>query len=183
MKSITATSFRSSTALLPPPPPPLSSPYLYNTGISLPKSLNSRKVVRAKLPNYSRRKAVLTSNSKTIVVPTSVPVRVAYELFLAGQRYLDVRLPEEFVGGHVPGAINIPYMYKNITGMCRNPDFVAQVLKHFKKDAEIIVGCQNGEKSIVAASDLEVNGFTGITDVAGGYKAWSESGLPTERDH
>ena len=45
-------------------------------------------------------------------VPTSVPVRVALELLQAGQRYLDVRTPEEFSVGHAPGAINIPYMYR-----------------------------------------------------------------------
>ncbi|KAI9080425.1 hypothetical protein K1719_037539 [Acacia pycnantha] len=39
-------------------------------------------------------------------------LRVAYELLLAGHRYLDLRTSEEFNAGHPPGAINIPYVYK-----------------------------------------------------------------------
>ncbi|XP_022775472.1 rhodanese-like domain-containing protein 15, chloroplastic isoform X2 [Durio zibethinus] len=61
--------------------------------------------------------AVLRGNVRATGVPTSVPVRVAHELHQAGHRYLDVRTPEEFIAGHAPGAINIPYMYKVGSGV------------------------------------------------------------------
>ncbi|KAL2531232.1 Rhodanese-like domain-containing protein 15 [Abeliophyllum distichum] len=118
--------------------------------------------------------------STSASVPTSVPVRVAYELYLAGHRYLDVRTQEEFSAGRVPGAVNIPYMNRVVSGMAQNPDFLEEVLLHFRKDDEIIVGCQVGKRSLMAASELLSAGFTCITDIAGGYAAWTQNGLPTE---
>lgn len=116
----------------------------------------------------------------TPVTPTSVPVRVAHELHQAGHRYLDVRTPEEFSAGHAVGAINVPFMFRLGSGMTKNPNFVEEVLAHFGKDDEIIVGCQLGKRSLMAATDLLSAGFTGVMDIAGGYAAWSNNGLPIE---
>ncbi|XP_010316446.1 thiosulfate sulfurtransferase 16, chloroplastic isoform X1 [Solanum lycopersicum] len=113
-------------------------------------------------------------------VPTSVPVRVALELLQAGHRYLDVRTTEEYNDGHAAGAINIPYMLRIGSGMIKNPNFLEEVLEQFGKDDEIIVGCQLGKRSFMAATELLAAGFTGVTDIAGGYAAWTESGLPIE---
>ncbi|OWM68256.1 thiosulfate sulfurtransferase 16, chloroplastic [Punica granatum] len=113
-------------------------------------------------------------------VPASVPVRVAHELLQAGHRYLDVRTPEEFSAGHASGAINIPYMYRVGSGMTKNVSFVKEVSARFTKDDEIIVGCQSGKRSMLAAKDLLAAGFYGIVDIAGGYGAWTQSGLPTD---
>ncbi|OAY57623.1 rhodanese-like domain-containing protein 15, chloroplastic [Manihot esculenta] len=125
-------------------------------------------------------KAGLRRNSEAVGIPTSVPVRVAYELFLAGYRYLDVRTPEEFSAGHVVGAINIPYMYRVGSGMSKNPKFLEQVSSKLGKYDEILVGCQSGKMSMMAATDLLFAGYTGITDVAGGFAAWTHNRLPTE---
>ena len=116
----------------------------------------------------------------TAVTPTSVPVRVAHELHQAGHRYLDVRTPEEFSAGHAVGAINVPYMFRLGSGMTKNPNFLEEVLSHFGKDDEIIVGCELGKRSLMAASDLLSAGFSGVTDIAGGYAAWNKNGLPIE---
>ncbi|KAI3712798.1 hypothetical protein L1987_71364 [Smallanthus sonchifolius] len=115
-----------------------------------------------------------------VTPPPSVPVRVAHELHQAGHRYLDVRTPEEFSAGHAVGAINVPYLYKLGSGMTKNPDFLEEVSSHFGKDDEIIVGCQLGKRSLMVAADLLSAGFTGVTDIAGGYAAWSQNGLPVE---
>ncbi|GAB2231951.1 hypothetical protein Droror1_Dr00010970 [Drosera rotundifolia] len=111
---------------------------------------------------------------------TSVPVRVAVELIQAGHRYLDVRTPEEFSAGHVPGAVNVPYLLKFGSGMVKNNSFLEGVASAFGKDDEIIVGCQSGKRSLMAAAVLLSAGYTNITDVAGGFAAWMENGLPTE---
>uniref|UniRef100_A0A6P4AUR1 rhodanese-like domain-containing protein 15, chloroplastic n=1 Tax=Ziziphus jujuba TaxID=326968 RepID=A0A6P4AUR1_ZIZJJ len=135
--------------------------------------------IKHKVSNFCP-KAALRGNLEAVGVPTSVPVRVAIELLQAGHRYLDVRTPEEFSAGHAPRAINIPYMYKVGSGMTKNPHFLAEVLSHFRKDDEIIVGCLSGKRSMMAAADLLAAGFSGITDIAGGYAAWTESELPIE---
>ncbi|XP_059641209.1 thiosulfate sulfurtransferase 16, chloroplastic-like [Cornus florida] len=119
-------------------------------------------------------------NAGSTAVPTSVPVRVAHELLQAGHRYLDVRTPEEFCTGHAVGATNVPYLLRVGSGMTKNPNFLEEVLSHFEQDDEIIVGCQIGKRSLMAATELVSAGFTGITDVAGGYAAWIQTGLPTE---
>lgn len=118
--------------------------------------------------------------SSAAAAPTSVPVRVAHELLQAGHRYLDVRTAEEFSAGHATGAVNVPYMFRVGSGMTKNPEFVEEVLAIFGKDDEIIVGCQLGKRSLMAATDLISAGFTGITDIAGGYAAWVQNELPTE---
>ncbi|XP_057962923.1 thiosulfate sulfurtransferase 16, chloroplastic-like [Malania oleifera] len=130
--------------------------------------------------NLGRLGAVEEKVLTTGVNPTSVPVRVARELLQAGHRYLDVRTAEEFSAGHASGAINVPYMFKTRSGMTKNPHFLEETLLQFGKDDEIIVACQSGKRSLMAAADLLSAGFTGITDMAGGYAAWTQIGLPTE---
>ncbi|XP_010550490.1 PREDICTED: thiosulfate sulfurtransferase 16, chloroplastic [Tarenaya hassleriana] len=130
-----------------------------------------------------RGKAMAASSPRVnaeAVRATSVPVRVAHELLLAGHRYLDVRTPEEFRAGHASGAINVPYMVRVASGLSKNPDFVQQVSAHFRKYDEIIVGCKIGKRSLMATTDLLAAGFTGVTDIAGGYDAWKQNGLPTQ---
>jgi rhodanese-related sulfurtransferase len=111
-------------------------------------------------------------------VPRSVPVRVAYELHQAGHRYLDVRTEGEFSAGHPEGAVNIPYMNKTGSGMTKNTHFLEQVSRIFSKDDEIIVGCQSGKRSLMAAAELCSAGFTAVTDIAGGFSSWRDNGLP-----
>ncbi|XP_061346073.1 thiosulfate sulfurtransferase 16, chloroplastic-like [Gastrolobium bilobum] len=185
MKAMIAPSVDVSAACFGAPPScaPLCSP---NISSSFLKSLNSHKgrrrsiAVQHKFPNF-RMEAALNGNLEAIQVPTSVPVRVAHELLLAGHRYLDVRTLEEFNAGHAPSAINIPYMFRVGSGMTKNSNFLEEVSSHFRKDDEIIVGCQLGKRSMMAASDLLAAGFTGVTDIAGGYAAWTQNGLPTEQ--
>uniref|UniRef100_A0A0D9WU96 Rhodanese domain-containing protein n=1 Tax=Leersia perrieri TaxID=77586 RepID=A0A0D9WU96_9ORYZ len=114
-------------------------------------------------------------------VPRSVPVRVAYELQQAGYRYLDVRTEGEFAGGHPVGAVNIPYMHKTGSGLTKNTHFLEKVLAIFGKEDEIIIGCQSGKRSLMAASELCSAGFIAVTDIAGGFSAWRENELPTNQ--
>ncbi|ESQ31076.1 hypothetical protein EUTSA_v10005068mg [Eutrema salsugineum] len=117
------------------------------------------------------------------VPTTSVSVIVAHDLLLAGHRYLDVRTPEEFSQGHACGAINVPYMKRgDSAGMSKNPSFLEQVSSHFGEADKIIVGCQSGGRSLKATAELLDAGFTGVTDIAGGYAAWTQNGLPTQED-
>ncbi|XP_057808310.1 thiosulfate sulfurtransferase 16, chloroplastic-like isoform X1 [Salvia miltiorrhiza] len=164
--------------------------------LNLPQDANTRcaslKVIKNQLGPIVRRSfstsrrvpgfsgmVAESGNAQSPAVPTSVPVRVANELLQAGHRYLDVRTTEEFSAGHVVGAVNVPFMLRRGTGMARNPKFLEEVSTHFSKDDEIIVGCQLGKRSLMAASELVSAGFTGITDMAGGYAAWVQNGLPS----
>ncbi|CAI0435030.1 unnamed protein product [Linum tenue] len=111
--------------------------------------------------------------------PRSVAVRTAYELLGAGHMYLDVRTSEEFDAGHPTGAVNIPYLLRILSEMSKNPKFLDDVSSKFEKEDEIVIGCQSGRRSLMAAADMQSAGFTRVIDVAGGYISWLENGLPT----
>jgi rhodanese-related sulfurtransferase len=106
---------------------------------------------------------------------------VANELVEAGHKYVDVRTPEEFENGHPEGAINVPYMLKHGGGMTKNQDFIREMKDQFDPDAELVVGCLSGKRSMLAAAELVREEFTNVTDVGGGYQAWEMSGLPVEK--
>uniref|UniRef100_A0A0D6QRL4 Rhodanese domain-containing protein n=1 Tax=Araucaria cunninghamii TaxID=56994 RepID=A0A0D6QRL4_ARACU len=141
------------------------------------RKVSQNSVVSQRL--YSKRTQVTRIRMETNS-PKTVSVQVAHELVQAGHRYMDVRTPEEFNAGHIEGSLNVPYMFKAGEGMTKNPNFIQEVLSHFSKDDEIVVGCQSGRRSLMAAKDLVAAEFTGVTDVGGGYSAWVQSGLPVK---
>ena len=107
--------------------------------------------------------------------------------------YLDVRSREEFQKGHVPGAVNVPFLNKNPAGfgMVPNPSFLQEVEEKFEKSDKIITGCLRGSRSLKAAEILVASGFTGVVDMRGGYDGevdlqglvvfpgWARRNLPT----
>jgi glyoxylase-like metal-dependent hydrolase (beta-lactamase superfamily II)/rhodanese-related sulfurtransferase len=82
---------------------------------------------------------------------------------------IDVREPEEFAAGHVPGAVNVPQ------------SDLASRLGELPRDRPIYVVCQAGMRSTRAAQFLRQVGFTRVLNVAGGTNAWMGSGRPVER--
>eukprot|EP00246_Nothoceros_aenigmaticus_P009592 TRINITY_DN2520_c0_g1_i1.p1 TRINITY_DN2520_c0_g1~~TRINITY_DN2520_c0_g1_i1.p1 ORF type:complete len:205 (-),score=17.78 TRINITY_DN2520_c0_g1_i1:136-726(-) len=165
----------STVSLVRPPPflPPSGCPPLRDNQFCSP----SRGFTGRLHTNMDPRLQAFGKDSPAAIV-RSVPVQVAHELLNAGHHYLDVRTPEEFAAGHPAGAVNVPFMYKSGGGMTRNAAFVESVTAHFNKDDEIVVGCQSGKRSMMAATELQAAEFTGITDVGGGYSAWVQGGLP-----
>jgi rhodanese-related sulfurtransferase len=129
--------------------------------------------------NRVRRLQVQARHEEPLTIRT-VPVQVAHELINAGHHYLDVRTAEEFAAGHVEGSVNIPYLVKMGPGMSKNLKFVEDVSREFDKDDEIVVACQSGRRSLMAAAELRAANFSGVTDMGGGYSAWKESGLPVQ---
>ncbi|MDF9392013.1 MULTISPECIES: rhodanese-like domain-containing protein [Methylococcus] len=84
---------------------------------------------------------------------------------------LDVREPEEYAAGHLPGAINIPRGVVEFR-IETHPAFQG------RKDAAIVVYCQSGLRSALTTDILQQLGWSGTVSMAGGFKAWSEGGLP-----
>jgi rhodanese-related sulfurtransferase len=81
---------------------------------------------------------------------------------------LDVRSPEEYAEGHIPGAINIPY-----------DQIGAQVgsLEHYR-ERDLVVYCRTGRRAGVAEDLLSQAGFEQIWDLEGHMVAWQEAELP-----
>lgn len=96
------------------------------------------------------------------------PAQFAEALRQPGAVLLDVRRPDEFAGGHLPGAINI-----DVTA----PDF-AQCVAALDKTQPTYVYCRSGARSAKAAGQLSQAGFTSVANMLGGVLDWSE---PLER--
>ena len=45
------------------------------------------------------------------------------------------------------------------------------------KDKEVILYCEKGIRSVIAIQRLEAQGFTNLTNLAGGMKTWKASNL------
>jgi rhodanese-related sulfurtransferase len=85
--------------------------------------------------------------------------------------YIDVRTPQEFERGHPPKAINIPVVFPNPSTrqMDANQDFIKVVDAHVPKDGAVIVGCQMGGRSQMAAEILNEFGYTDVSNMQGGF--------------
>jgi rhodanese-related sulfurtransferase len=81
---------------------------------------------------------------------------------------LDVRSPDEFAAGHVPGAINIPH------------DQLAARLDELPAAAgeEVVVHCQRGGRASKAEAVLRDAGYENVRDLDGHWEAWEAAGLP-----
>ncbi len=81
---------------------------------------------------------------------------------------VDVRRPDEYAKGYIEGAVNIPL-----------EDFVSSYAAQLpEKDAKIIVYCGSGQRSVFAVDTLLLNGYTNITNLAGGLGGWKSAELP-----
>lgn len=84
---------------------------------------------------------------------------------------LDVRTPDEYKQGHVPGAVNIPHTE------------VANRLAELgnKKDRNMVLYCEKGGRALKAADVLAKEGFTNLKHLTGDMSAWRDKDLPTEK--
>jgi len=88
--------------------------------------------------------------------------------------YVDVRSPQEFEQGHVPGSYNIPLLFMTSAGMQPNPAFLAAVTKRFPKTQKIVFGCRSGGRSARACELLERQGYADLVNMAGGFHGASD---------
>lgn len=84
---------------------------------------------------------------------------------------IDVRTPEEHFSGFIPGTdTNIDY---------REIQFRAKEIGARLED-HIVVYCQSGHRSNIAAETLADMGYKHVYNVAGSMNAWEEAGYPIE---
>src|SRR5262245_60759918 len=88
----------------------------------------------------------------------------------AGAKLIDVREDNEWEAAHAAGAIHLG---KGII----ERDIEATVPD---KDTELILYCGGGYRSALAAEVLQEMGYTNVFSMAGGWKAWKDSGAEIE---
>ena len=115
--------------------------------------------------------AGLLAASLSLAAPPAVTPQQVHELQVKKDPalfVLDVRSPEEFATGHVPGAVNVPY------------DHVASRLAEIPKDKDVVLYCRSGRRAALAADVLEQNGYPHLQLMQGDMPAWEQAGLPVE---
>ena len=79
---------------------------------------------------------------------------------------LDVRAKSEYAAGHLPNGHQL-HAGRLMTHLAALP-----------RDQSVVVHCQSGARSAAAASLLRAEGFTNVTELAGGYEAWARQAAP-----
>ena len=99
-------------------------------------------------------------------VAQATPREVAALLARGDATIVDVRGRAEWEAGHLPGVHHIPLGY------------LAERAGELPADGPVVVHCQGGARSAIAASLLRAHGLTNVIDLAGGFAAWQQAGLP-----
>jgi phage shock protein E len=101
-------------------------------------------------------------------LPAEVSVADALALRGAGAFVLDVRQPDEWSSGHIPGATLIP--------LGELESRVAEV----PADRQVVVVCRSGNRSAQGRDILRGTGLASVTSMAGGMNDWVAAGYPVE---
>jgi len=84
---------------------------------------------------------------------------------------VDVREESEWAAGHLPGAIHLG------KGVIERD--VEQAIPDTA--AEVILYCGGGFRSALAAENLQKMGYSNVTSMDGGWRAWNAAGFPVQK--
>jgi rhodanese-related sulfurtransferase len=87
-----------------------------------------------------------------------------------GTMLIDVREADEFQNEHAVGAMHLCKGMLEVKIEKEAPDAATP----------IVLYCGGGNRSALAAENLQRMGYTNVASMIGGFKAWKEKGLPTE---
>ena len=97
--------------------------------------------------------ALASSQASLAVSPGVVDGGTAKALVAAGAKVVDVRTPQEFASGHVPGAINIPF-----------DEIGRRASEIGPASTPVVLYCRTGRRSGIAADALQKAGFSKLYD-------------------
>lgn len=110
----------------------------------------------------------ITQAARALIQETDVPTVNAR--LTAGENFylIDVREDREWLQGHIPQALHIG------KGVIER-DIEANIADHA---ADIVLYCGGGYRSALAAESLQKMGYTHVSSMDGGIRAWVENDLP-----
>ena len=113
------------------------------------------------------RRAVERADGATLGrVAQMTPEELSRQLQAKSVSLVDVRSASEYKQAHLSGAVHIPLGY------------LADRVAELPTDRPIVVQCQSGARSSIAASLLERLGRREVINLTGGLVAWQAAGLP-----
>ncbi|AUZ55663.1 sulfurtransferase [Stenotrophomonas acidaminiphila] len=95
---------------------------------------------------------------------------------------IDVREPDEYAAGHLPGAVNIPRGVLEFR-IHAHPALACSTSQELTRpDRPLLLYCLTGGRSALAADSLRQLGFSDVRSLAGGVNAWRNDALPLEQE-
>jgi rhodanese-related sulfurtransferase len=112
----------------------------------------------------------IVNDAKTRIRQTDV--NEVNEKLNRGDRFvlIDVREESEYARGHLPGAVHLS------KGLIER-DIEAWIPDH---NTPIVLYCGGGYRSALSADNIQKMGYKDVLSMDGGWRAWTEAGLPTE---
>lgn len=86
---------------------------------------------------------------------------------------LDVREADEYMNGHIPGAVHISRGLLEFK-LSNDPDLSPRSLK-------IVLYCKNSGRAALASKVLHEMGYLHVQSIAGGFDAWAGAGNPVAK--
>jgi rhodanese-related sulfurtransferase len=94
-----------------------------------------------------------------------------------GWHFLDVREPDEFAAGHLPGARGSPRGFLEVKADLEHPKRDPWLADRSRK---LVLYCGGGHRSALAAATLQEMGFGTVRSLAEGFAGWTRRGYPVE---
>jgi len=82
---------------------------------------------------------------------------------------VDVREIQEVNAAKIPGAVHVPKSH-----------FESRVEAQVERDANVVLYCASGNRSVFAADTLRTMGYANVASMAGGIRAWADAGGEVE---
>jgi len=83
---------------------------------------------------------------------------------------IDVREPEEYHAGHLPGAINVP---RGLLEFKLSNDPALE-----DRSLNLVIYCKNSGRSALSAKVMKEMGYLHVQSIAGGIEAWEAADMP-----
>lgn len=81
---------------------------------------------------------------------------------------VDIRTPEEFAEGHLPGSVNVNFKKRTFKSF----------ISKFDKNTPVLIYCRSGNRSGKAEKAMRALGFKEVYDLKGGFKGWKAANMP-----
>jgi rhodanese-related sulfurtransferase len=122
--------------------------------------------------NHSERFVTLVNDAKTRI--EEITPEEVKEKQDAGDDFvlLDVREQDEWQKSHIAGA---EYLGKGVIERDIETEYP-------NTEQELVLYCGGGFRSALAADNLQKMGYHNVKSLAGGFRSWTEAGLPIEKE-
>ena len=123
------------------------------------------------MAKHSPRFLQLVNDAKSRINETNV--QQVKQRLDRGERFhlIDVREESEWAKGHLPRAVHLGKGIIERDVEQQFPD----------TNTELVLYCGGGFRSALAADNLQKMGYTKVTSMDGGWRGWTDAGLPVER--